>query len=110
MEDRAYTLVTDDDSLTNQGQASPEQLFELHHERVFLAAYRVSGNVQDAEDVLQSVFLKLLSRAPADTVDTAASYLCRAAINASLDILRKRRRLTIVRSRGDVLTTCIPVI
>ena len=58
---------------------------------MFLAAYRVSGSIQDAEDVLQSVFLKLLKQDGGRyAADNPASYLCRAAINASLDVLRSR--------------------
>ena len=84
-------------SVVTEHQPSLEVLFRDHHERVFLAAYRVCGNAQDAEDVLQSVFLRLLDRSARRTVGTnPSSYLCRAAINASLDILRaKRRRPTV---------------
>ena len=35
-------------------------LFDEHHSMVFRAAYRVTGREDDAEDVLQTVFLKLL--------------------------------------------------
>ena len=37
-----------------------ENIFRTHHDRVFRAAYRVTGNTSDAEDVLQTVFLRLL--------------------------------------------------
>src|SRR3954451_7209443 len=37
-----------------------ERAFRAHHDRVFRAAYRVTGNISDAEDVLQTVFLRLL--------------------------------------------------
>src|SRR5437870_11894714 len=36
-----------------------ETLFELHHERVFRAAYRVTASAAHAEDVLQTVFLRI---------------------------------------------------
>jgi DNA-directed RNA polymerase specialized sigma24 family protein len=32
---------------------------------VFRAAYRITGNPDDAEDVLQTVFLRMLKRDPA---------------------------------------------
>src|ERR1017187_9073724 len=35
-----------------------------HHSTVFRAAYRVTGNASDAEDVLQTVFMRLLRRPP----------------------------------------------
>ena len=36
-----------------------EQVFREHHGRVFRAAYRVTGNPSDAEDVMQTVFMRL---------------------------------------------------
>jgi RNA polymerase sigma-70 factor (ECF subfamily) len=48
-----------------------EQAFQAHHGLVFRAAYRITGNESDAEDVLQTVFLRLLGRdrsAPLDVV------------------------------------------
>jgi RNA polymerase sigma-70 factor (ECF subfamily) len=65
------------------------QLFAEHHRRVLLAAYRVTGNMADAEDVTQAVFLRLgTSHGP---VENAGSYLYRAAINGALDVLRRRK-------------------
>jgi RNA polymerase sigma-70 factor (ECF subfamily) len=72
---------------------SLEDLFARHHGAVFRAAYRITGNAMDAEDVLQTVFTRLLGRSPApDLSASAGSYLHRAAINAALDLLRSRRR------------------
>jgi RNA polymerase sigma-70 factor (ECF subfamily) len=69
-----------------------EKVFLEHQGRVFRAAYRVTGNAQDAEDVLQTVFLKLTHNGePRVPVDNLASYLYRTAVNASLDLLRTRR-------------------
>jgi RNA polymerase sigma factor (sigma-70 family) len=81
-------------------QAPPplEALFRDHHERVFHAAYRITGDAGDAEDVLQSVFLRLLRRAPEVVGATAGPYLHRAAVNAALDLLRGRRRASSGRS------------
>lgn len=70
-----------------------DDLFAEHHQRVFKAAYRVTGNASDAEDVLQTIFLRLLRREdPPILGPAAASYLYRAAVNAGLDLLRSRRR------------------
>ncbi|HEX6805549.1 MAG TPA: sigma-70 family RNA polymerase sigma factor [Terriglobales bacterium] len=67
------------------------QVFEAHHALVFRTAYRITGNAADAEDVLQTIFLRLLRRQNADSVDSQESYLRRAAVNASLDLIRSRR-------------------
>ena len=46
----------------------------------------------DAEDVLQTVFLRLLRRrSAADGIENEESYLRRAAVNASLDVIRARQ-------------------
>ncbi len=69
-----------------------ERVFRDHHGLVFRTAYRITGNSGDAEDVLQTVFLRLLRRpAEARTVEDLESYLRRAAVNAALDLLRRRQ-------------------
>jgi RNA polymerase sigma-70 factor, ECF subfamily len=56
---------------------------------VFRTAYRITGNAADAEDVLQTVFLRLLRRgSAAGPMERQDSYLRRAAINVSLDVVR----------------------
>jgi RNA polymerase sigma-70 factor, ECF subfamily len=67
------------------------ELYERHYEAVFRAALRITGNPADAEDVLQSVFLRVLARS-ADAGDVAlpAAYFRRAAVNAAVDVLRRR--------------------
>ncbi|MEK7404786.1 MAG: RNA polymerase sigma factor [Acidobacteriota bacterium] len=72
--------------------ADLEQVFQAHHGRVFRAAYRVTGNAGDAEDVLQTVFLRLLDRHATEPIADMPSYLHRAAVNAALDLLRTRQR------------------
>lgn len=70
-----------------------ERIFQDHHARVFGAAYRVTGSAQDAEDVLQTVFLRLLRRQDEIALSpNPGSYLHRAAINAAVDLLRARAR------------------
>ncbi|HEY8461497.1 MAG TPA: sigma-70 family RNA polymerase sigma factor [Blastocatellia bacterium] len=69
-----------------------EGMFREHHDRVFRAAYRVTGSVVDAEDVLQTVFLRLSRRNDVSLEPNPGSYLHRAAINAALDMLRQRAR------------------
>jgi RNA polymerase sigma-70 factor (ECF subfamily) len=72
---------------------SLEEIFRAHHRLVFQAAYRITGNPMDAEDVLQTVFLRLARREDGHGLAPhPASYLHRAAVNAALDLLRARSR------------------
>ena len=58
-----------------------EALFREHHGAVYRAAYRITGNAMDAEDVLQTVFTRLLRREEQpDLSESAGSYLHRAAV------------------------------
>ena len=71
-----------------------ERIFRDHHALVFRAAYRITGNATDAEDALQTVFLRLLKRGPeADPVGNMASFLHRSAVNAALDLMRSRQNI-----------------
>ena len=64
----------------------------MHHGLVFRTAYRITGNAADAEDVLQTVFLRLIRRPPdSDAMENEESYLRRAAINVALDVIRSRQ-------------------
>jgi RNA polymerase sigma-70 factor (ECF subfamily) len=85
-----------------QGFARLERFWDEHSETVFRAAYRVTGNPADAEDVLQTVFLRLARRfgggqpgtaeMPEIRENEAGAYLKRSAVNAALDIVRSRQR------------------
>ena len=73
------------------------QVFSEHAQFVFRTAYGVTGSHEDAEDVLQTVFLRLIRRE--DQPDFRANpraYLYRAALNAAFDVTRSRRRRRLV--------------
>ena len=70
-----------------------EALFEEHYPLVYRTAYGITGRVEDAEDVVQTIFLRLLQRgASRDLVKNPAGYLYRAAVNGSLTTVERRRR------------------
>jgi RNA polymerase sigma-70 factor (ECF subfamily) len=84
-----------------------EELFREYYLLLYRSAYGVTGNRQDAEDVLQSLFVKLLQNGvPADLTHNPARYLHRAAVNLSLNVLRTRKRRSLV---GGVEDLAIPV-
>lgn len=67
------------------------RLFAEHYRRVLHAAYRITGELADAEDIAQSVFLRLGTGAVPE-LSNAGSYLYRAAINGAIDLVRSRKR------------------
>src|SRR5581483_7506395 len=74
--------------------AGLEKIFRENHTMVFRAAYRITGNAGDAEDVLQTVFLRMVKRDPnAEPVGNITSFLHRAAVNAALDLVRSRQNV-----------------
>src|SRR5260370_34098640 len=86
------TLMAAPTESANLSPADLERVFKENHAMVFRAAYRVTGNAGDAEDVLQTVFLRMLKRDPdAEPVGSITSFLHRAAVNAALDLLRTRQ-------------------
>lgn len=66
------------------------QLFVEHYRRVLMAGYHITGNMADAEDVAQAVFLRL-GKSELPEVTNVGSYLYRAAINGALDLLRCKK-------------------
>ncbi len=80
------------------GNAELEELaglFHNHHKSIFRIAYRITGSQSDAEDVLQTIFLRLTPNRR-DLSPNPEGYLHRAAVNASLDLIRRRTRANFV--------------
>ncbi len=70
-----------------------EWIFEEHRQMVFRTAYYVTGNTADAEDAMQTVFLRLAGREPgAEAVGNMPGFLHRSALNAARDLVRRRTR------------------
>ena len=73
-----------------------EELVERHGRMVFATAYRILGVAEDAEDVLQDVFMKVLgnwrSRPNLDAVRDWGAWLRVAATRRAVDVLRRNRK------------------
>jgi RNA polymerase sigma-70 factor (ECF subfamily) len=68
-------------------------LVERHGRAVFRVAFRMTGNEQDAEDVVQETFLKAYRNlARFEERARFASWLHRIAANCAYDVLRARKR------------------
>jgi RNA polymerase sigma-70 factor (ECF subfamily) len=71
------------------------ELYERNRSRVYSLAYRYTGNVDDAEDILQDTFIKAFSslqKCQLNENSYFATWLYRIAVNCSMDHFRRRRR------------------
>lgn len=95
---RPMTTASASLALKRREEAAPDpsdrlhDLYESHSRGVYLTALRVTGNAADAEDVLQTVFLRVFEkRIDLDASRSPGGYLRRAATNASIDLLRRKK-------------------
>lgn len=69
------------------------EVVERHSQTLFRLAYRMTGNEQDAEDVVQETFLRAYRRLNKfEARSSFSTWLYRIAVNCSLDQSRKRRQ------------------
>ncbi|HEX6264396.1 MAG TPA: sigma-70 family RNA polymerase sigma factor [Actinomycetota bacterium] len=67
-----------------QSWASFDAFFEAEHERLFKALYFVTGNLHDAEELMQDAFLTMWERwGDLGRIDDVTGYLFRVALNGS---------------------------
>ena len=70
-----------------------ERIFDRHYELMYRTAYGLTGSRADAEDVVQTIFVRLLNRElPPDLSTAPERYLYRAAFNLSLNTIRNKKR------------------
>lgn len=83
--------------MVTQALAQLEEVFRAHQACVLMSAYRITGSMADAEDVSQSVFLRL-ARGTVDPgrISNLQGYLQRSAVNAALDLIRSRGHREVV--------------
>jgi RNA polymerase sigma-70 factor (ECF subfamily) len=77
-------------------------LVERYSQSVFRLAFRITRNEQDAEDLVQDVFLKAFRAiATFDGRSSFPTWIYRITANASLDVIRLRKPVTEVPDLRD---------
>jgi RNA polymerase sigma-70 factor (ECF subfamily) len=83
--------------------AAFELLMRQHERLVLVTALRLAGNLPDAQDVSQEVFLKLYRNLGKLTSEEAiAGWLYRVTVNACHDLRRRRRPENPMESAGQL--------
>ena len=69
-----------------------EEIFREYYQLIYRTARVVTGNPDDAQDVLQTIFLRLQRKGIPLNFKEPKAYFYRAAVRTSLNLLRSRRR------------------
>jgi RNA polymerase sigma-70 factor (ECF subfamily) len=70
-----------------------QEVVEQHSARVYRLAYRLTGNVHDAEDLTQEVFVRVFRSLSTYTPGTFEGWLHRITTNLFLDQVRRKKRI-----------------
>jgi RNA polymerase sigma-70 factor (ECF subfamily) len=81
-------------------------LVERHSRYVFSVAYRLTGSIEDAEDIVQNTFIKAykqISRFEARA--DFKTWIHRITVNCSIDLIRARRHREVAQDLDDFEAT-----
>ncbi|MFT5197006.1 MAG: RNA polymerase sigma-70 factor (ECF subfamily) [Cellvibrionaceae bacterium] len=82
------------EKISGGDNASFEVLFHRHYSKVYGLVFRLVGNRDEAEDVVQDVFIKLNQRPPTNREEhNVSAWLYRVATNTAYNAIRARKRL-----------------
>lgn len=102
-------METTDNDLVERVRGGDDDAFrvlvERHSRPIYRAAYRITGNGADADDVVQETFLRAYRAI--DRFDSRAAFttwIHRIAINCSLDLIDSRKRREGRTDAGEDLT------
>ncbi len=70
-----------------------EEIVEQHSARVYRLAYRLTGNVHDAEDLTHDVFIRVFRSLSTYQPGTFEGWLHRITTNVFLDKMRRKQRI-----------------
>jgi RNA polymerase sigma-70 factor (ECF subfamily) len=105
-------METSDNELVERARAGDDDAFrvlaERHTRAIYRAAWRITGNSADADDVVQEALLR--SYRALQTFDARASFttwLHRIAVNCALDLLDSRKRRDARFEATDDLTSAV---
>ena len=70
-----------------------DEVVREHSARVYRLAYRLTGNVPDAEDLTQEVFVRVFRSLSTYTPGTFEGWLHRITTNLFLDMARRKQRI-----------------
>ena len=90
-------MATDEIELVDLARSGDADAFRdlvvRHSQRVFSTAFRITGNADDADDVVQETFLRAYRKLRLfDGRSQFNTWLHRITVNCSMDLMRKKAR------------------
>jgi RNA polymerase sigma-70 factor (ECF subfamily) len=88
-----------------------EEIVDLHSDRVYRLAWRLTGNRHDAEDLTQEVFVRVFRSLSTYQPGTFEGWLHRITTNLFLDQARRKQRIrfdALSDDRADRLHSVLP--
>jgi RNA polymerase sigma-70 factor (ECF subfamily) len=86
-----------------------DELFREHYPLVYRTAFSITGKTEDAEDVVQALFMRLYQVGlPLRFKDNLKGYLYRAAVNMSLNVVRSRKRHVLTSDLTQLEMPAVP--
>ena len=81
-----------------------ELLFKSHHARLCNLSFKIVGEREVAEEIVQDLFIKLWNKKETHTIQNPTSYINKSIVNASLNYLKvaKKRRLFTIDSSHEL--------
>src|SRR5438874_778988 len=78
--------------MAGEGAPTWEEVARSHGRFLYTVAYRLTGNREEAQDLVQEVLLRVRRGLPTYRPGSMEGWLSRIATNAFLDDVRRRRR------------------
>ncbi|RJP29582.1 MAG: sigma-70 family RNA polymerase sigma factor [Candidatus Omnitrophota bacterium] len=80
-------------AVKNPTELSPEQIFGQYKNKIYRLALSISRNPQDAQDILQNTFIKIIEKlATFKNRSRLSTWIYRVAYNEGLMFIRSRKR------------------
>lgn len=89
--------------LENADQKAFGTLLARHEQKVYSYIYSMVGNTEVANDLFQETFTKIIDKLESAYTDQGKfiAWAMRIAHNATIDYIRKRKRIVDIRERGE---------
>lgn len=82
-----------------------DELVDLYGDLLLRIAVQHTGNIQEAEDIVQEAFFAMLRKSPFDDAEYAKRWLIRVTINKCKDYFKSSRRKNLPLLEGVAATT-----